>query len=192
MTKDFDWTPGIGDPTIGGWITVILYFTAAYMAFRATKYAKDTISPFQEVWLWQCLTILLILLGINKQLDLQSALTELGRVMAHSQGWYGSRRLIQLTFILLLAIGAAVTALFLIYVAGSMSLPARLAILGSVFIVAFVVIRAASFHHVDSFLGTDFAGLKWNWILEMGGTAIIIIAGLWRRNLKVSAPSHPA
>src|SRR5262245_53819348 len=22
----FNWTPGIGDPTIGGWITVLLYF----------------------------------------------------------------------------------------------------------------------------------------------------------------------
>jgi hypothetical protein len=45
----------------------------------------------------------LFALGINKQLDLQTALTELGRVLALSQGWYEQRQVVQFWFIAALA-----------------------------------------------------------------------------------------
>jgi hypothetical protein len=38
-------------------------------------------------------------LGINKQLDLQTALTEFGRVLADNQGWYDKRQVVQVWFI---------------------------------------------------------------------------------------------
>jgi hypothetical protein len=44
-------------------------------------------------------------LGVNKQLDLQSALTELGRILATDGGWYDSRHRVQRVFIL--AVGSA-------------------------------------------------------------------------------------
>src|SRR5882724_10971904 len=31
---EFDWSPGIGDPTIGGWLTVILYFLTMVSCWR--------------------------------------------------------------------------------------------------------------------------------------------------------------
>jgi hypothetical protein len=31
---EFDWRPGIGDPTIGGWLTVILYFLTMVSCWR--------------------------------------------------------------------------------------------------------------------------------------------------------------
>jgi hypothetical protein len=40
---------------------------------------------------WATISILFLGLGINKQLDLQSALTEAGRILAIEQGWYGPR-----------------------------------------------------------------------------------------------------
>jgi len=42
-------------------------------------------------------------LGINKQLDLQTALTEAGRVLARYQGWYEQRQFVQLVVIALFA-----------------------------------------------------------------------------------------
>ena len=42
----------------------------------------------------------------------------------------------------------------------------------------FVVIRAASFHHVDALLASRLGGLKWNWILELGGILIVAVGAL--------------
>ncbi|MGB5076923.1 MAG: hypothetical protein WBO17_05530, partial [Sphingorhabdus sp.] len=50
----------------------------------------------------------------------------------------------------------------------------KAALVGLGFLGAFVIIRAASFHHVDAFLGRNLLGARWNWILELG--AIITIA----------------
>ena len=97
----FNWSPGIGDPTVGGWITVVLYFLAAVSCWViARKLDHDT----QERRIWWSISILFLALGINKQLDLQTALTEAGRVLANFQGWYAKRRLVQLGFIVLVAI----------------------------------------------------------------------------------------
>ena len=42
-------------------------------------------------------------------------------------------------------------------------------------VMGFVVIRAASFHHVDAFLASRLGGLRWNWILELGGILIVAV-----------------
>jgi hypothetical protein len=44
-----------------------------------------------------------------------------------------------------------------------------------------VLIRAASFHHIDRLIGRTILGLKWNWVLEMGGITIVLLASEWRR-----------
>jgi len=44
-----------------------------------------------------------------------------------------------------------------------------------------VLIRAASFHHIDRFIGDRILGLKWNWILEMGGISIVLLSSEWRQ-----------
>ena len=33
----FDWSPRIGDPTVGGWLTVILYVLASVSCWRAAR-----------------------------------------------------------------------------------------------------------------------------------------------------------
>src|SRR5438094_451884 len=62
---------------------------------------------------WLGTGIVLILLGINKQLDLQSDLTRLAKVVAHVEGWYDWRRDVQGVFLLLIALGAIGFGLFL-------------------------------------------------------------------------------
>ena len=46
-------------------------------------------------------------------------------------------------------------------------------LVGVVFLCCFVAIRASSFHHVDRLLGADLGGLKINWIMELGGIALV-------------------
>src|SRR5882724_9610864 len=110
---EFDWSPGIG--TIGGWLTVILYFLTMVSSWRTAdiiRLRERYISS--EKYTWRAVSILFLALGINKQLDLQTALTELGRVLAYYQGWYGERQTVQVWFIGGVAITCITTATILL------------------------------------------------------------------------------
>jgi hypothetical protein len=184
----FNWTPGIGDPTIGGWVTVALYFFAVVSCWITARRLKRS---SREKRIWWIITILFLALGINKQLDLQSALTEIGRMVAVAQGWYMRRGAVQLEFVAAVA-GCALIATFTLLIwARKSPLPTWLALAGVTLVIGFVVIRAASFHHIDRFIGTTVLGLRWNWILEMGGIGVVILASLWRRR-RISADNRAA
>ena len=53
--------------------------------------------------------------------------------------------------------------------------------IGTTLVIGYVLIRAASFHHVDRFIGRTILGFRWNWILEMGGIALVLFASQWRQ-----------
>ena len=192
MPPEFNWSPGIGDPSIGGWLTVLLYAGSAFWSYRVAGRTCDTNIAHAEARLWYLLTIGLILLGINKQLDLQSAFTELGRYLAHSQGWYEARGTVQFVFILVMGIASLIVSVAVLVVTLKMPRPTRLAVLGVTFVLLFVVVRAASFHKVDQFIGTEFIGLRWNWILEIGGLLIIQVAAIWRSRLVATSDRRAA
>lgn len=168
-------SPQIGDPSVVGWLTVAAYLIASALALAtATKRGQRR----AERTFWLLSGAGLLFLAINKQLDLQSFLTAFARCMAELQGWYGSRRLVQLGFILVL-MGAAVG----VGVAGIWALRhtfrrTAMAILGLVWITTFVLIRAIGFHHVDLLIGIQLGGLRLNWLFELGGIAIFTLGCL--------------
>ena len=167
------WSPEIGDPTPIAWLTVALYALCAWQCYRlATRHAAQL--GRSEATLWWILALGLAALGINKQLDLQTALTEFGRIVAHQDGWYERRRAVQVVFIYAVAAIAGCAAIAMAYLARAAPLATRAAIAGSVCLLAFVAIRAASFHHFDLFIGREYFGLRANWILEIGGICIIL------------------
>jgi len=179
---EFSWHPGIGDPTAGGWITVALYLLAAgscWMTVRVLR--RQDPKDKSDARLWRNISVLFFLLGINKQLDLQSGLTELGRMVAYSGGWYEHRQTVQIYFIV--GITAVCLAILPVLIFGLRKAPFQtwMAVAGSTFVLGYVLIRAASFHHMDSFLRTRLLGLKWYWILEMAGIVIVLISSEWRR-----------
>ena len=172
----FNWTPGIGDPSIGGWITVLLYFLAVVSCWRTARNSKST-----DQKIWYTISISFLALGINKQLDLQSALTELGRVLAFEEGWYRQRETVQQYFIAGVTLFCGWAVITLLVWARHSPLPTWLALTGTMFVTGYVLIRAASFHHIDRFIGTTVLGFRWNWLLEMGGISVVLVASWWRR-----------
>ena len=135
----FNWSPKIGDPTIGGWVTVMLYLLAAGSCWiSARELALEDIAS-NERRAWWAISALFLALGINKQLDLQSALTEAGRVLAHYQGWFEQRQLVQLAFIVLVAIICLIAAITLLLWTRSAPTPTRLALIGTTMVLGFVV-----------------------------------------------------
>lgn len=173
----YGWSPGIGDPSIMGWATVAGYLVGAALSARAAATASHRRNG-REVAFWWITAAALLALAVNKELDLQSLLTAVGRHVAMTQGWYDARREVQLLFIATVAAAGLVAALLMLRLARRSDPAVRAGLAGLVFIGGFVVIRAASFHDIDHWLGTGPLALRWNWILELGGIAIVATAAL--------------
>jgi hypothetical protein len=173
-----EWAPGIGDPSVMGWVTVAAYVGTAVLCGRNIGRARGV--P-REQGVWIALTVLLLLLAVNKQLDLQSWFTVVGREMARRDGWYGQRATVQVAFIAGLAavsIGLVLGLRFLLREAWRRH---AVVIAGLALLLSFVVTRAATFHHVDRLLGMRFGVLSLNHLFELGSIAVVALgAWLWR------------
>ena len=181
----FNWSPGIGDPSLGGWITVALYLVTAYFCWRvAREIGAGGGGARSEALVWGGIALLFLLLGINKQLDLQSAFTEIARVISHAQGWYENRRSVQVAFIGVIGAICLIVGIGLLIMIRGSPMATWLAAAGTLLVLTFVAVRAASFHHVDQFIKETVFGLRWNWILEMGGILLVLAATRLRRTAR--------
>jgi hypothetical protein len=169
--SDGRWHPGIGDPTLMGWVTVVAYAIAAALAFHAHRVAQRDTRALRLFW--GAVTLLLAALCVNKQLDLQSWAAEIARDLARQQGWYARRRPIQVLAIVAFAVVSAAGVLSLAVALRSYLRALWIALLGVAELVVFVVIRASSFNKVDQLIGTTFVGARVNWILELSGIALV-------------------
>ena len=187
------WSPGLGDNHPMGWLTVLVYLVAAIMSARAALAlsrrggAGEQGATRRERSFWWIACAILAVLAVNKQLDLQSLLTMVGRCHASLAGWYENRRDVQRAFIWVVAGGGAVLLILLTVLLRGILGRVWLALLGLGFVCGFVVIRAASFHHMDVLIGSTAMGLRVNWLLELPGP-LLVIAVAWRRRQSVLRP----
>ncbi|MDX1915314.1 MAG: hypothetical protein SFU55_06995 [Methylophilus sp.] len=179
---DGRWHAGIGDPTIWGWVTVAVYFFATYRCLLKARIADRTGGRSIN---WLCLAIFLLLLGLNKQLDLQTFLTEVFRDLSRAHGWYEQRRKVQLVFIV--AIGFAMTIALIslrmfLYEAWRKH---KLVWYGMFLLCTFIISRAASFHHVDILINTKIFGVKMNFILENSALLLVILGSYSQQKVEM-------
>ena len=179
------WQPTIGDPSFIGWLTVFAYFMTGIISAKVYVAGDYTFRRRiqRQKQLWLAIAIIMLLLCINKQLDLQSLFTQIAKAVFHDLGLYKDRRHYQSLFILgILFTGISLTA-WLIYGYYQVIKNHLLALIGLGFLIIFVLIRAASFHHMDQLIGTSILGVKLNWVFELTGIIFIFINGiiLWRR-----------
>jgi hypothetical protein len=174
------WRPEIGDPTMMGWLTVAAYGLAAFTCWLAavrTGRSPGTARGSRGMWL--LVTLFMTLLCLNKQLDLQSLLTDIGRIISWEQGWYENRRAYQKTFITGLLALSFVTTLLLIVRYRTFWKRHFLLASGLAFLSTFIAVRAVSFHHVDVLLNSSLAGVRVNWFLELSGIALVWLAAVF-------------
>ncbi len=179
-----NWSPGIGDPTFLGWFTVVAYATATWSCYRLRgrfSAQADGIRR-EERRFWSVIFGVLLFLCLNKQLDLQTAMTEFLRGRAKAEGWYGIRFKFQVAFIATMAICLPVLATLMFFIARALPASTKLAGLGLIIIGIFVLIRASSFHHIDRLLNERVLSFKLNWIFELGGIAVVLVGAQkrWR------------
>ena len=141
----YGWKPGIGDPTVYGWLTVAAYAIGALCCWRARRNA-----PPRERGFWLVLTGIMAFLCVNKQLDLQTLLTDVARHHARTHGWYGN--LVRMRRARGTLWGASI---------------------GLALLLLFVFVRAVSFDKVDRLIGLHLGGMLANQVMELGGIAIV-------------------
>ncbi len=177
-----------GHLTALGWTGFALYLIAALLSFRAAASNRSQSSAvssqqFYEtgrVWMW--VGIILAALGLNKPLDMQTRLINLGRQIAGRENlsahWTGLHVLFFMGFILLVvALIAVVLSRFTAEIRQfARQLP--LAAAGIILICIYILIRAASINRVDQMLGFKLDHVPHIWLLEAGGLLLIIVQAL--------------
>ena len=174
------WRPQIGDPHLMGWLTVAVYGIAALLAFWSGRRLRTSgrAVPWSERLFWPMLAVLMLALMVNKQLDLQSLLTAVGRCFAMADGWYADRRPVQRRFIEILALATCLGVLGLSVMLRRSLRRLWLVVLGVGAVCGFVLIRAVGFHYTDRLIGMVVAGWRMNWVLELGALSIVILGTL--------------
>jgi len=178
-----------------GWLTVVAYFAAAWLCIRAARHERQnapTNGKSSRFWIFTAL--LLIFLGINKQLDLQSWLTHTARQMAIAQGWYAQRRTVQAVFIAGITLVGIATLIGLAFWLRDSWRAHGGTLTGLTLLLIFICARASSFVHVDTLITRRIGPLHVNWIIELSGIAWIALAA-WlspRKHPDRSATHRPA
>lgn len=174
------WSPGLGDNHLIGWATVLVYLAAALATARAARRVGRGTTNGRERWFWWITCAILLVLAVNKQLDLQSLVTMIARCHASLNGWYDMRRSAQSAFVWAVAGGGVVMLGLLALLLRGLLRRVWLALLGLGFVCGFVAIRAASFHQMDGLIGSTLLGLRVNWLLELTGPLLVLAVALHR------------
>lgn len=175
------WSPGIGDPHVMGWVTVAVYTACALAALHLSiRNPFHGPGAWRERVFWGGVCALMACLAVNKQLDLQTLVTAIGRCHAKINGWYNERQVVQRGFIRALALSALLLALGTAWFLRASLRRNILAVLGLALVLGFVVIRAVGFHDVDHLISTEVMSIRVNWILELSGLVLILLSALPR------------
>jgi hypothetical protein len=193
---DGRWHPGIGDASLLGWFTVAAYAAMAVWAWWTWRRAQAHITTGLDAasgrrrfslrackaphHFWLGIALILGILAVNKQLDLQSWLTELARDHAQEHGWYERRREMQTLFIIVVAATLLVVSSVAAYLLWPLDGPRATALAGLIMLSYFIVVRASSFHAVDAMLSQSAFGMRLNGWMELGGIALIALGAWWQ------------
>ena len=152
---------------------VAAYALVALLALRA---GHRGIGRERTVWLITAGTLLL--LGAAKWLRMQEAMTEVGRNLIRSGGWYAEHREVQAVAAFLIA-GISVAAAFLLWRC-LRGVPPKLAIACATLglLLTFIAVRAASIHDVDQWVTASYAGMRQGWWVELAALLVIAVTAL--------------
>jgi hypothetical protein len=162
------------DPGTLPWLAVAGYLLAAGLCAR--QFAVATLQ--RERGFWVLAAVAMLALGINKQLDLQTSLTMFGRELAHAGGWYGQRRIVQAVFVMAAAVTGLIALAALGWLVRRLRPAVGVALLGIGLLCLFVLVRLASFHHVDVALRSAVLGVKLHTVLELAGIGLVVFGAL--------------
>ena len=171
-----DWSFESHDP-FWAWLIVAMYLMASFLCLRALFCSQrslfpDSIKKKSRIF-WVLLFVIMLFLACNKQLDIQTYVTAVGREVAHAQGWYDQRRTIQKEVVITIALIAFLLLFYMFYMVYNLPTANKIAMVGALLTFTFIVMRAFSFHHLDHYVGRLIFGVKMHILIEVCGGVIV-------------------
>ncbi|MFH1999468.1 MAG: hypothetical protein ABIK28_07290 [Planctomycetota bacterium] len=148
----------VGDPTGLGWLIFATYLVASAVCAYTGWFTKRKYSRYRGCrdlrsdsnWVWYPLAVFLLLLGINKQLDLQTWLRWFGEKLSRYMGIYEQRREVEALFFIGFAVcGFVVLSLWIVRLKSRWKRYGPM-LVGIFCLCLFVVVRTANINHVFS------------------------------------------
>ena len=174
----------VGDSSLNGWATFFVYLvTAGLCLFNARRSIALAEIGGRRIALarsrrsfWLVLAVLLLLLGLSRQLDLQALAARAVRAELYDEGSYPQRSGLQVGIVA--AIGTFGTIGLLIALFSFRRAEASLlaAMAGAAALVIFTLVRTVSLHDIDQLLGQGIGipHAQINNVIEIG--ALVLIA----------------
>ncbi len=163
-----------------GWVLFFSYIGVAIMAWWCTialSSPTQDAQAVQRVSLWRFLGVFLLLMAINKQLDLHGFLYDFLREASGAEG-YGptARQFSHLVAVALIAGIGTVMALWLASVLAEAIRNYRLALTGVCILLIALCIRIMSLKAFLNLTGWQINGWTYNWLLESIALVLITLA----------------
>jgi hypothetical protein len=161
-----------GDLSPLGWAVATAYVIGAAFCARAglvTQQHGRCDSDKHPPW-WGLAGVLLFL-GINKGLNLQTWLIGLGRAASRTEGWSRYERTVKVVFVVLFTLATLAVVVACLTKWGWFFKQQRAVSAGVALLFVFVVVRAATINKVDELLHVNLYDNSWGWILELLATA---------------------
>ena len=178
------WTFGVNDPDPIGWITTLAYLAVGVLCYiTARQSSRDDDRGAGGVRLfWYAAAGLLVALGINKQLDLQTPFRYAARWIAMTEGWYNVRTPVKWVFVAVLAGSGMALITFAAWRLRRRWATCVPACLGIAMLLVYVAIRASPVQHVESLAGCNVSGVRGKrHMLELGAIAVVAAAAVGER-----------
>lgn len=173
---DGRWHLAIAYPSVLGWVTVAAYCVTALSCYLCNRrYASVAQGRF-----WFVMTVCMLVLAVNRQIDLQFWLTEILRDTAYDYGWYENRRMVQAGFIVCLTASTILMRTWLIQKLAKHSKYVHRALAGMLLLAFVLILRACSFHYVDEILEISLDRVSVYEFLELCGLGAIMWASTSR------------
>jgi hypothetical protein len=175
------WRLGIGDPNFMGWLITMAYLiTSMFCGIYAWRI--DRISPVNRTCyhraFWLSLAVIMLIMGINKQLDLQCLFIAVVKKIALTQGWYSQRRIFQMLFVAFVAVFGMIVLIWVGWKLKRLWRQYGLALFGILLLIIFVFVRATPVQYVAKSPGWRPVMRMINSVLELTSIGLIGIAAL--------------
>lgn len=177
------WWLRLGDPGITGLGMTALYFVVVFFMFRHLF----SLPAGGERSMWGVASVIVLLLALNKQLDLQHYMNKVGYCTFYRSGMMSEKDAAQSDFgalvLLLAAIGtAALIWIFRRHLAANLPLIAGLAL-----IALYLAMQVSRFEHLAGGLLQRLAQLRVHRIIEAAGLLTLLYASLRKRSANIAA-----
>jgi len=161
------WMETWGDPFLTGVIFMVSYALAAGLILRIAFQTTG-----RECLLWQFYGVLFSFHVPNTHLDLHAFSGTFERCLAHAQGWYESRRQVQMIFLIAVALCALLVLLLTLFVfhkniAGNLLLATGVAVA-----LGITAIKGINHHDAEQFYGSAFGAFRGVDLIELSGSGI--------------------